>query len=279
MKSLYDVLMGETSAHIEIYLDVEKPIELVDFVSAFTALSGQYERYMRDHHPDLKNEAQIFIQENRPGSILADLIPLFGSLMGIMDQAVIVRDFVQLFGKNISQYFRTGGRLKDASKGELKDLIGSLSAIANDPNGRGQIRAVTYKDGNRQVEATIESNTPQAQQAIKEIESHKKELDEISSADYERVLMTFKRSDVGDADVGKRSGERVIIEEISEKDLALIYAASLAEEKIKDQMRHTNENIYHKRFVVDVNVEMHSGKSVAYKVINLHQIIDLPPED
>lgn len=278
MKSLYDVLMEETSAHIEIYLDVEKPIELVDFVSAFTALSGQYERYMRNHHPDLRDEARIFIKEIRPGSILADLIPSFGSLIGVLDQTIIIRDFVYLFKDNISQYFTIGGRVQDASKGELKDLMGSIAAIANDPNGKGQVRAVSYKDGRRQVEATVEFNTSQAQQAIKEIESHKKELDKISAADYERVVMTFKRSDVGNADVGKRSGKRVIIEEISKKDLALIYEANLAEQRIKDQMRNTEENIYHKGFVVDVNVEMRGGKPVAYRITNLHQIIDLPPE-
>ena len=90
--------------------------------------------------------------------------------------------------------------------------------------------------------------------------------------------MVFKRSDVGPASVGVRSGERVIIEEVSEADLALIYGSTLSEERIKDQMRNTEENIYHKGFVVDVNVMTRAGKPLAYAVTNVHQVIDLPQD-
>ena len=87
--------------------------------------------------------------------------------------------------------------------------------------------------------------------------------------------MTFKRSDIRDAGIGARSGERVVIEQISERDLALIYGSRLAEEQIKDQMRNTDENIYHKGFVVDVNVTTKGGDPVAYSIKHVHQIINL----
>jgi len=114
--------------------------------------------------------------------------------------------------------------------------------------------------------------------ARESIESHKKEIDAVSAADYQRVLMWFKRSDKDDAALGVRSGERVVIEKISEQDRPLIYASNLAEERIKDVMRNTDENIYHKGFVVDVNVQMKGGKPVAYAIAHVHQIIDLPSE-
>ena len=273
--SFYAKRMEGVAAHIEVVIDVEEPIELGDFVTAFTSIASQYRRYMRDAHPDLKDDATVFVREVRPGSIIADLIPAVASLVTVMDQALIIEQFVRLYGQRLSQYFKLGGRQKDASKSELSDFVGQIAAIARSKNGRGQISAVIFEDGKRDVRAAIDFNNEQASVASKEIENHKKELDAIASADHERVLMTFKRSDIGDADIGARSGERVIIEEISEKDLALIYGSGMAEERIKDQMRNTDENIYHKGFVVDVNVTTKGGRPVAYAVKHVHQIIDL----
>ena len=267
--------MGESEARIEIYLDVKEPIELGDFVSAFTSIANQYRRYLRSTHPDLKDDTEIFVREVRSGSIIADLVPMAGSLIGTMDQVLIVRQFVDVYGGMLSKYFEKGGRQVDATKSDLKDFYGQVSSIARSKNGMGQIRAVSYRDNNRKIEATIEFNAVSARAASREIERHKSELDKIVRADHERVLMTFKRSDVGDAALGVRSGERVIIEEISDKDFALIYVSEIAESQIKDLMRNTEENIFHKGFVVDVNVTTRGGRPVAYAVTNLHQIIDI----
>ena len=248
----YAQLMADTNAHIEVLIDADQPVELGDFVSAFTSIGNQYKRYMRQHHPYLNEDARVFVRDVRPGSTIAELLPSFASLISQMDQVIIVEQFVKIYGQRLACYFKAGGRAEEASKGELSDFVGSIAAIANTKNGTGYIQAISYVDEKRQVRASVKFDTSIARTAVKEIERHKEELDAKSSSDYERVLMVFKRSDIGDADVGVRSGERVIIESISEKDRALIYASKLAEERIKDQMRNTEENIFHKGFVVDV---------------------------
>jgi hypothetical protein len=276
--SFYAACMAGVSAHIEVEIDVEEPIELGDFVTAFTSIANQYRRYMKTAHPDLKDDAIVFVRKIRPGSIIADLIPSAASLIGLMDQVLITEQFIRAYGGRLSQYFKVNGRQEDATKKELSDFMGQVAAIARSKNGSGSIRAVCYEDGKRQIRASVEFNAKQASQATRQIEHHRQELDAIGSADYQRVLMAFKRSDVGDAVLGVRSGERVIIEQISEEDLALVYGSQLAEERIKDQMRNTEENIFHKGFVVDVNVTTKGGRPVAYNVTHVHQIIDLPSE-
>ena len=230
---------------------------------------------MRQEHPDLMEDTEVFVREVRSGSILADLLPAAASLISFLDQSLIVEQFVRLYGQQLGAYFVPGGRLEDASKGELRDFMGQVAAIANSPNGKGAVRAITYEERRREVKAEISFDTQLAIAARDEIEAHKCELDAISSADHTRVLLRFKRSDIGSADVGVRSGERVIIDALSEKDFPLIYGADLAEQRIKDQMRNTDENIYHKGFVVDVNEQTKGGKTVAYAVVHVHQIIDL----
>ena len=154
-----------------------------------------------------------------------------------------------------------------------------LAAVANDPNGNVTIQAADFEDGQKRVRASVKFTSAQARDAMREIEDHKREMDHKGSVDHARVLMTFKRSDIGNADVGKRSGERVIVESISEKDLPLVYSSEIAEQTIKHEIRDTEENIYFKGFVVDVNVEVRNGKPVAYRVTNVHQIIELPRDD
>lgn len=270
--------MAGGAAHLEVVIDVEEPIELGDFVSAFTSVAHQYRRFMAQAHPDLKDDATIFVREVRPGSIIADLLPSVASLIGLMDQTMIVEQFIRLYGNRLAPYFQQGGRLEDTSRTELTEFMGQMAAVARSKNGKGEIRAVAYEDGKRDVRAAVVFNATQAATATKEIEKHRQELTNESSADHERVLMVFKRSDVGDTELGVRSGEQVIIEELSDKRLPLIYGAALAEERIKDQMRRTEENIYYKGFVVDVKVTTKAGRPVAYSVTHVHQIIDLPDD-
>ncbi|WP_299551090.1 hypothetical protein [uncultured Tateyamaria sp.] len=88
--------------------------------------------------------------------------------------------------------------------------------------------------------------------------------------------MVFTRSDVGDVPVGRPSGERVLIEEVSEKPLALTYGSELAEERIKHEIRESDANIFKKGFNVDVRVQTSGGRPVAYSIMEVHSVIELP---
>jgi hypothetical protein len=62
---------------------------------------------------------------------------------------------------------------------EIMDFMGQVAAIARSKSGRGQIRAVVYEDGKRDVRAVVVFNADSAIQATKELEAHKKELDAV----------------------------------------------------------------------------------------------------
>lgn len=274
-KKSYAQLMEDAQLSIELRIVTDQPVELLDFVGQFTALSSQYEQYIKENHPDLKGNAEIFVREMRSGSILADLVPLTLAVITQMDRLLIVEEFIRKYGARILTYAKPGGRDEGATKSDLKDLVDGVVAIANDPNGRVELKAVSYEDGKRDVRAHIQFSTAQARTVISEAENHKKELDHISRSDYERVLMTFTRSDIGNVLVGRKSGERVLIEAIHDKDLALMYASELAEQRIKHEIREADDNIYHKGFVVDVNVQTKGGRPVAYAITDVHQVIDI----
>jgi hypothetical protein len=61
-------------AHIILNIETKNPIELTDFVWAFTSVASQYEKFIRSHYPEMSHDANIFIREVRAGSIEADLL-------------------------------------------------------------------------------------------------------------------------------------------------------------------------------------------------------------
>jgi hypothetical protein len=132
----------------------------------------------------------------------------------------------------------------EATRSDLKDFMGAVSAIANDPNGRATLQAVAFEGGKKKIKAAIIFNTMEARQAQSQIEDQQLMLEASASADYQRVLMV--QSNVKDAVMGKRTGERVVIEEISPRELPLIYASDLAEQRIKHEVREADDNVYKK---------------------------------
>ena len=279
----YAEYMAGGLPHIILNIDVEQPVEIGDFVSVFTALSSQYDKFMRANYPDLSPDADIYITEVRKGSIEADLLPWalasLPAIISVMDQMQIVENFIRSYGNRLSAYFAIGGRDENANSSDLKDFMGAVSAIANDPDGAGTLEAATYEDGKKQIRAAIKFTTKQAKMAVGEIAAHRRELEKEDSAQHKRVLMTFRQSNIKDTEIGKRTGEKVRIEVVSDKDLALIYASDLAEQRIKHEIREADDNVYKKGFIVDANVEIKGGRPIAYRITHVHQIIDLPDED
>jgi hypothetical protein len=109
-ESSYSALMADGQAHIIVTIDTKEPIELGDFVAAFTSLSSQYHQYIAENRPELSSEARIFITEIRAGSIIADLIPFakmfgFATVVPVMEQLDVVADFVEKYGAKLKSLF------------------------------------------------------------------------------------------------------------------------------------------------------------------------------
>jgi len=278
--SAYAQAMERGEPFIRLRLNVDQPIELSEFLGAFTAVAAEYDRFIRMEHPDTKPTAEMFVKEVRAGSIVADLVPwiIGGGIITALSAANTISEFVERYGGSLKKYTQPGGRVEGATKTQLSDFGEQVAAIASHPNSTLEMAAIRIENGEEKIMAAFRFATPEARDIQQRVEEHKREIDHTSRADHERVLMTFVRSDIRGAAVGKRSGELVEIETISDKPRPLIYASAVAEEQIKHEITD-QDSVYKKGFVVDVNVEMRGGKPVAYAVTNLHQVIDLPDDE
>jgi hypothetical protein len=189
--------MGDGQTHIIVTLDTKEPIEIGDFVTAFTSVASQYEKFMTDSHPEMGGDARVYVKEVRSGSIIADLIPVlkvFGvsaPTVLVIQQADAIVEFVTKYGERLRAYFGKDGKVETATNSDLKDFLGSGAAIANDPDGKASIEAAYFEDGTKDIRAAIRFTTPEARRATKNIEAHRRALQATEHALHERVLMRF----------------------------------------------------------------------------------------
>ena len=280
----YAVAMEEGRPFIRLKLDTHQPVELGEFVGAFTAMSAEYERYVRKTKPDADPSATLFVHEVRAGCIEADLIPwIVGAAaggIGLLAAANTLHEFVERYGGTLGLYRNQGARAPDVSASQLKDFHDQVAAIASSPNSSLQVAAMEVVNGVQETRIAFQFDTGEARSIRDNVDEHRRDLERKSAADHPRVLMRFTRGDIGKAKIGKRSGELVRIESVGGwKSLPLIYASDLAEQRIKHEIAEAEENVFKKGFVVDVNVELSGGKAVAYRVTDLHQVIDVSDED
>jgi hypothetical protein len=279
----YSDAMARGQPFIQLRIEFKEPIEIGAFVGAFAGLSGNYERYMRENHPDLAPEAELFIEQIESGSIIVDLLPwatLVGlpAMYGYMEQALLIEDFVRRWGDRLLTYVNPNGRAKDATKSELRDYVDSIAAIARDPDGKLELHAIAFEDGKREIRAIAKFNTKQAQIAKTELERHQIELERPEvTPPRQRVVMIFRQTNVNTSDPGKRTGEKVVVGDVSERVLPVIYGGDMVEQQIKHEIVEADENVYKRGFVVDVAIETKPGtrKPIAYRVLKLHTVFDL----
>ena len=276
----YKEKMEKPPVVLTLKLENSVPVSLDAFINHLVGFSQEFEKSALESEPDFI-DAEIFIQEIRSGSIIADLIPFVASTIPLIaseaDKVFVAVEFVKKWQTRLTMLAQ-GIVPEGSTKGDLGRWAKSVEAIARDPMASSTLEAATFVDGKRDVLAHFTFRTSEARRIQDTIEGEFRRLDDEKSADHVRVLMTFTRSDVADAPVGRRTGEKVVIEEISTRPLAITYGSEIAEQRIKYEIREGDDNIYKKGFVVDVKVQYRGSKPVAYSILHVHDIVDISDE-
>lgn len=142
--------VADGTAYLNLRLCYSRPIEVGDFVSTFTSLRNQFERFIRDNFPDLKDDTEICVKEVRKGSADIDFVAFLGGLYFAMEHSLVIEQFVKLYGGRLVNYFNPNGKDESASRSDLKDFMDAVTAIARDPNASSTLSAVSYEDGKKE---------------------------------------------------------------------------------------------------------------------------------
>lgn len=279
-----DYMKGD-GAHIRLKLDTDQPIALGDFVGAFVGLGSQFEKFVAHEYPAFKADSEFFVKDVRDGCIVAELVTMIGlggmsllaepAVVNAIDRAQILSKFVGDLRDKIGKYFKPGGRAPTATKSDVVEWAKIVGGTARDPKASARLEAAYYEDGERKIRSMLVFTANEARTAEHELGAHRRELEAKTDDNHSRVLLRFVRPSIEGGKPGKTTGERAIIDKIHLKPLPVVYASDLAEQRIHDEMRLADDNIFRKLFDVDVNVEMSaSEKPRAYRIKHVHTVID-----
>lgn len=274
--------MEQGGPFIRLTLDCKEPIELGDFVSAFTSLGAEYERFVKFKNPD-SGGATLYIKQVREGSIIADLWPWVagvgtlalaggGTVLAALGGFNVVDEFVERLGNRISQYKSKGGRVEDATKTEIDHYGAFLAAVSHNRDSSMTTAAMERIQGNETTRVVVQFNTVEAQEIQQRLGEHKAELEHLSRVSHERVLMQFTETNTNKAKTGKPTGHKVRIGKISQDARKVFYATDLVKAQMEHEIQEADDNIYKKVFDVDVNVENLNGKPYAYRITAIHGV-------
>ena len=274
----YSGLMKDGAAYLELKIDLQEPAELFDLVRAFTSLGKQFDDYIKTEHPDYAGETKIYVKQIRQGSIIAELLPIIQPLIQNMDSVIIIDQFIERYGGRLNKYMR-GSKDETASKSDIDDIMGQVTAIAKDPNGSVALSSVEIDKTKTRIRASIKFNSEESRRIEDAAYSHKRQIEAKAYETINNSLMVFWQSNLKETDVGKRTGEKVIVEDVHGKPLAVVYDSDLAEDRIKHETKSGDRNLYKLGFYIDGRVERLNGRPVAIRVAEVHTIIDLPDDD
>jgi hypothetical protein len=274
----YAQFMAEGMPLIELRVSLSEPPELYDLVAAFAAVGHLFDAYIAKQHPGMNGHARLFVKEIRQGSTIIDLIPDIPGLLATMNAMLIVDDFMTRTGE-LFGFFSRGHLPENLDKDEAKNFLDTVRLIAKDNKGSAALSSAKYRDGKTKTSIEFSFTTPEARVARELLERKVIENEAPVLEKFEDKLMVFWQSNKGSPKTGKPSGERAIIESLHKKPLGIKYDSELAKERIKHEATEDERNVFKKGFYVDGYVERSDGKPVAYRIIALRDVIDLPDDD
>lgn len=275
-----DLTFGEDRAVI--FFDGDGPVPLEDMTSSFAALARIY-----SHHFDAGGASpKLYVSKLKSGSIEAEIVPLLmvlGAAVPYMDGAIVVRDFTKWIGIHVKSLAQMGESapppaLQKADASDLKEFLKPISGR------RGAQLGVTHarfseKTGDREVVAEYAFEEAAINRAAVNLERHREAIEDKRAEDpprlHEEFLMVWHQASREPGKEAGRTGDRAIIEAISDKPLTVYFPKQTND--LKRRMTQDEPYPSRKGYIVDVFVDYVKGAPKLYRVTELHDVIDLEP--
>lgn len=261
------------AATIVVEIKNSQPIDLLEFTASLTALAREHESTLKDGRPDVPvEETRLLVIDIRKGSIILELLPALAPFVANAEVINTSVDFVRNLASAINVLKLPNGRLEAPKAQRLKNMQDAVQAIVRDSAGSMKIEA-RHQDGEVLQELII--TKIEAEAVAENAATQRREIEQRSGLRYDKVLMRLHQSSVENVKVGKRTSEKGIIEQVDGSPHSLVYVSDHAGRIIKSEILAPAGNTYQKGFIVDVDVETVSGRPKVYRILDVHEVIDL----
>lgn len=238
------------------------PVDLLDLGNSLTAIG---ERYRQLHGlKDGRRSGRLYVRQMRPGSIVADLMPL-------LEQASVIGDYREMlaaFMANLDDLLRgfllySPRLLRRTSRPEARQVRRIVAPTANDSGAQLSINLNVeghlHVEGDLQISPSIQIGSDQAREIVGGVQRFLREGPLPVAIPFQGEVLGLTQ--VWDEE-GPRMTDRGVIQNIQDKPLKLLYENDQVRRKIVDRP----ENPFRFLYVVDGEVHEVKDRPVAYKI-------------
>ncbi|MDX2201152.1 MAG: hypothetical protein NW223_00225, partial [Hyphomicrobiaceae bacterium] len=284
--------MAETSPdfgdeHIVIYMDPGGPIELDEFQESLAALARIYRRQHGVEGADAP-QSKLYVTRIVSGSIELEIVPLLALLgmpISFMDSVNTIREFSKWVGTHLAAVADSALSTGGLNREEAKDLQAFVRPLTGRKDANLRVTHArfrrTEKTAGAEREIVVEykfdeSDINRAAINLRKItdEDSTRQDPGLRTRTVREVLMAFQQADKNPGKERGRTGDRVVISDVTDKPLPVYFPQEAA--AIKRRILEQTENPFSKGYIVDAVVHfVGDDDPKMYSVINLHDIVDL----
>ncbi len=255
-----------------VHIEHSKPIEVSDFVTTLNAVGNLFSIFAQGHGDtkDISN-AKLYVEKIEEGCI--DIIlceTVTAGILPFMENMNIIFEFSSYIKDVISYYTKGHGKKPKLGMQECKNFKDLFTVTSGDNNGEMTIGAI-FKGNKGNIYHNCTFNFPESNSAQNQIAREISGMKEVSptSIPHKRVLMQIYQLR---NDSSSNTGNKAIIDDIFRgKKLSVVFES----DDLRSRILFSDENPAIKAFLVDVVVQTIDGRPAAYKVLELHDVIDL----
>lgn len=273
------------SPTIVVKIDNRQPVELVDFTRSLFSLADQFKRdaaFSEGSELDVK----LYVKELRPGSIIAELVPLVEQAMMVATPVAAavaahgpevvdtVRKFVENFQAIKAWLVDGGAKPEIAEEKRVENFSNIVGPIAKDTGATIHISVHGANNAPITVEPTIIISSLEANAGQNRAAEYARQLKAPQAQNLSKVIMYWDQ--VRRAEENRNgAGERAIIEKVTERAVKVSFSTPA----LRELFTQGRDNPLKEAFVVDAEVQTVRGKIARYYVTALHERFPLDDDE
>ncbi len=228
-------------------------------------MANQYRRYVIREELHDESEAKLFVKEVRDGSTIVELFSYVHAHQVEVSTFITTSSAIVGFGAYLKKTYdeiRNGKKPVSLSIKDLSDLRQILEPTAKDPGGVVEIHA----DHGAVVQVSIKLQNSEANAIQNQAGRLIEEMQETDQLKFNKRAFYWDVASKGEP----RSTDKGFIDSIESRPVHVVFDDT----SIKDAMVAGKAHPFNTTYVVDVELLTSRGRTRAYKIIKLHEIIE-----
>ena len=272
-----------------IRIEPDGPVDLDELGQSFSSFARMFHRQQELlAGQSAAVNTRLFVAKIENGGIIAEIVPLL-LMLNEPIAFMAATNTIEKFSTNLVALLKKISKDESASDDEKKVIINSddirdLQAALKPLTGKKAAELGLYhvkiarKKGDHEIVAEYTMRAPEINMASTNMmRVQEQEIAMLAAPSrhvpMQEVLMRLFQASTAAGKEKGRTGDRAIIADVTERDLPLYFPKQSND--YKEAITKGSDNPFAKGYIVDVSVEYEGDTPRMYRLLHLHEVLDL----